>query len=275
MSLAARATSNVSRTAVVIAQARALETAREDRLFDDPLARFFVETTGAIQVAEAGRLNQEHFALRTRFFDDYLVAACEQGVRQVVLLAAGLDTRAFRLPWPSGVHVFEVDLPGLVAFKEAVVGAHRAAPACDRSVIVADLRDDWPGALTAAGFDPDEPTAWLVEGLLMYLSATEGGALLRAVTALSATGSSLAVEHVNQAYLDLPQIQVVQRRLAAFDATWRSTLDDPVGWLANEGWNASITDQVDLAHRHGRPVPALMDPDQVGDARMWLVSATR
>lgn len=275
MSIVTRATSNVSRTAVVIAQARALETERQDRLFADHLARHFVDATGAIQVAEAGRLNQEHFALRTRHFDDYLMAEVDRGTTQVVLLAAGLDTRAYRLEWPDGVRLFEVDLPGLVAFKEAVVGARRAVAACDRRVVVVDLREDWIGALEEAGFDPDRPTAWLVEGLLMYLTPEDGAELRRTLTAASAPGSSVAIEHVNQAYLDLPQIQVVQKRLAPFDAAWRSTLDDPIAWFAEDGWQAEITDQVDLARRHDRPVPALVDPDQVGDARMWLVTAHR
>lgn len=275
MTTATRPTTGVSRTAVIIAQARATEDARPDRLFTDPLAADLVEAVGWIQVADAGRMNQEYFALRTRFFDDHLQAAAAAGCTQVVLLAAGLDTRAFRLTWPDGTQLFEVDLPGLVAFKEAVLRARRAAPACDRVVLPVDLREDWRAALVDAGFDPEQPTAWLVEGLLMYLDTGANDTLLAEIGEVSAPGSRLGFEHANQAYVDLPQMQEVWRRLERFNATWSSTLDDPVAWAARHGWDAQVTTADELAVRHGRPVPPLTDPTRVGDARMWLVEATR
>ncbi len=269
--MATSPTTGVSRTAVIIAQARATETARPDRLFADPLAQAFVDAIGWIQVAEAGRLNQEHFVLRTRFFDDYLRSAWP-GCGQAVIVASGLDTRAFRLDWPSDFPVFEIDLPGLLAFKDAVVGVQRAVPSCRRVVVPADLREDWTAALTDAGFDPAVPTAWLVEGLLMYLDQTSSDMVLASIGGLSAAGSTLAMEHINQAYLDLPEMRAVQERLRRFGATWQSTCDDPVGWLAAHGWTAAVTPQTELAERHGRPVPPLT---VAGDARMWLVSAER
>lgn len=271
----ARPTTGVSRTAVIIAQARATEDERPDRLFSDPLAAALVEAVGWIQVADAGRMNQEYFALRTRFFDDRLRAATAAGCTQVVLLAAGLDTRAFRLDWPAGTTVFEVDLPGLVSFKEAVLGAQRAEPACRRVVLRADLRTDWYTPLVQAGFDPARPTAWLIEGLLMYLERPDADALLDRVGTLSAPGSRLGLEHVNQAYVDLPQMQEVWERLRRFDALWRSTVEDPVAWLAGHGWSARVTSAAGLAATHGRDVPPLTDPARVGDARMWLVDAER
>lgn len=268
-------TTGVSRTAVIIAQARAEEHRREDRLFDDPLAQHFVDTIGWIQVAQAGRLNQEHFVLRTRFFDDYLRAATDAGCRQVVLLAAGLDTRAFRLDWPDGTRLFEVDLPGLLAFKQAVLGVHRAAPRCERAVVRTDLREDWPAELERAGFDPTQPTAWVIEGLLMYLEQADTDSLLRRIGDLSPSGSKIALEHINQAYVDLPEMRAVHQRLRGVGASWKSTIEDPPSWLADHGWTATVTPQTLLAARHRRPVPRLTDPMIVGDARMWLVSGTR
>ncbi|MEU1277179.1 SAM-dependent methyltransferase [Streptomyces sp. NPDC005805] len=270
-----RPTSGVSRTAVIVAQARATEDARPDRLFADPYAQSFVDAVGWIQVAEAGRLNQGHFVLRTRYFDDWFRAAAQAGCRQAVLVAAGLDTRAFRLEWPDGFRVFEIDLPGLMAFKEAVLGVRGAEPSCERTAVHADLREEWTADLLAAGFDASVPTAWLVEGLMMYLEPADNDRLARRIGSLSAPGSRLAIEHVNHAYTELPQLRAVHERLRKVGAAWRSTLEDPRGWLAGHGWTATVTPQSELAARHGRPVPELTDPERVGDARMWLVEAVR
>ncbi|WP_433546980.1 SAM-dependent methyltransferase [Streptomyces sp. CA-294286] len=271
----ARPTSGVSRTAVIIAQARATEDARADRLFADPYAQAFVDAVGWIQVTEAGRLNQGHFVLRTRFFDDWFRVAAGEGCRQAVVLAAGLDTRAYRLEWPEGFRLFEIDLPGLSAFKDAVLGVQGARPACERTAVRADLRDDWPTTLTAAGFDPGQPTAWLVEGLMMYLEPADNDLLVERIGALSAPGSRLALEHVNKAYTDLPPLRTVHERLRKVGASWHATLENPQAWLDGHGWTARVTPQTELAARHGRPVPELTDPRQVGDARMWLVDSVR
>jgi methyltransferase (TIGR00027 family) len=270
-----RPTSGVSRTAVIMAQARATEDARSDRLFTDPYAQSFVDAVGWIQVAEAGRLNQGHFVLRTRFFDDYFRAAAQVGCRQAVLVAAGLDTRAFRLDWPDGFHLFEIDLPGLMAFKEAVLGVRQAEPSCDRTAVRADLRGNWPADLLTAGFDPQQPTAWLIEGLMMYLEPADNDRLLERIGTLSAPGSRLAIEHINQEYTELPQLKAVQERLRKVGAEWRSTVEDPCAWLGAHGWTAAVVPQTELAAQHGRPVPELTDPERVGAARMWLVEATR
>ncbi|MFE7130737.1 SAM-dependent methyltransferase [Streptomyces sp. NPDC057638] len=268
-------THGVSRTALIVAQARATESARTDRLFDDPYARSFVDAAGWIRVAEAGRLNQGHFVLRTRFFDDFLGRAATSGCEQAVILAAGLDSRAYRLPWPDGFTLYEADLPALMEFKDGVLGGLGARPSCDRRPVRADLRDDWPCLLLAAGLDPSRPTAWLIEGLMMYLDPDDNDLLLHRVGTLAAPGSRLALEHVNGAYTRLPQLAAVHERLKHTNAAWRSTLEDPVAWLADRGWSASTTPQTTLAATHGRPVPELTDPALVGDARMWLVEAAR
>lgn len=266
----------VSRTAVLIAQAREAETARADRLFSDPLAGPLIEAAGRIPaVSEAGRRAAQHFVLRTRYFDDRLLDAARAGVRQVVLLAAGLDTRAFRLDWPAGTRLFEVDLPELISFKEKVLADQGAQPACTRTAVAADLREDWPAALRDAGFDAAAPTVWLVEGVLMYLTPEDGARVLEGVELLSAPGSRLAVEHVNRAYIDLPQMAPAMGKLAATQAAWLSSVEDPKAWLAPYGWHAEIAHQADLAREYGRPVPAMADPAIVGSARIWLIHAVR
>ena len=149
--------SPVSRTAVGVAALRAYESSRPDRLFEDPYAAAFAEAGRAALPrtedghARLGALMYPQVVVRTRFFDDYLLGG---GCTQVVLLAAGLDARAFRLAWPPGTRLFELDLPEVLAFKDDVLAAHGATPACERVVVPADLREDWATALREAGFDP-------------------------------------------------------------------------------------------------------------------------
>jgi methyltransferase (TIGR00027 family) len=256
--------SGVGRTAIGMARVRAEESRRPDRLFDDPYAQAFV-------AAAPGALPEEHAAsgqlgswgaaisvqgvLRTRFFDDYLLAACQAGCRQVVLLAAGLDSRAFRLAWPPGVRLFELDLPEVLAFKQRVLAGEGAVPRCARTVLAVDLRGDWPAELTGAGFAPAEPTAWLAEGLLIYLSASEAARLLAAVGQLSAPGSQLALERRTPADARL----LVQARaipaLAEVSAMWRGGLgEDAPDWLARHGWQPQSHDRAALAASYGRPL---------------------
>jgi methyltransferase (TIGR00027 family) len=263
----------VARTAVLIAAARATEQTRHDRLFDDPLAAKLVQAAGSASDLNGVRtLAGDHFVLRTRYFDDELLGTPQP---QVVIMAAGLDTRAFRLRWPPGTTVFEIDLPEMVEFKEDALRDLHARPACERVVVPCDLRDDWPTALIRAGFDPKRPTAWLLEGLFMFLPPDAGDRLLYWVSALSARGSTLALEHVNRAFRDLPQMRPVHQRFDSLDARWQSDVEDPVEWLDAYDWAATVTHQVDLAARHDRAVPAITDPRKVGDARIWLASAVR
>ncbi|SFR10324.1 Leucine carboxyl methyltransferase [Lentzea waywayandensis] len=263
----------VARTAVLIAAARANEQGHLRRLFDDPLAAGLVEAAGSASDLNGVRnLAGDHFVLRTRYFDDELLGTAQP---QVVIMAAGLDTRAFRLQWPPGTTVFELDLPELIEFKEDALREQLAQPACDRVVVPCDLRDDWATALIRAGFDPKRPTAWLLEGLFMFLPPDAGEQILYWVSAMSARGSTLALEHVNRAFRELPQMKAVHQRFDALDARWQSDVEDPVEWLGGYGWDATVTHQVDLAARHDRAVPAITDPRKVGDARIWLASAVR
>ncbi|MFV0524980.1 MAG: SAM-dependent methyltransferase [Acidimicrobiales bacterium] len=266
----------VSRTAVVVAQARADESTRTDRLFTDPHAQVLVAAAGRIEgLSAAGKMAGTHFVLRTRFFDDLLGAAVDTGCHQVVLVGAGLDTRAFRLHWPPGVRLFELDLPDLLAFKDQVLAEAGADPTCVRVPVPVDLRDDWPTSLEAAGYDATLPTVWLIEGVLMYLPSAAADRLMERIGQLSRPGSRLGLEHANRAYMELPMMRKAKQRLSTTDAGWQSSVEDPVGWLGGHGWRAEVTSPRDLASRHGRTLPPVVDPDQVGGAQLWLVGAER
>lgn len=254
------ALNDVSRTALAVAMVRARESARPHPLFDDPYAAAFLTAAGADASTEPDPASDSlaagltwHVLIRTRFYDDCLLAACEDDVRQVVLIAAGLDTRAFRLPWPAGVRVFELDLPPMLAFKDRVLGAADAVPRCERFALPADMaRDDWPARLVEAGLDPDAPTAWLVEGLLIYLSADEVAGLLGGVGSLSAPGSRLHLER--GADTAGPGSVPSTDPAARITSLWKGGLGaDTGGWLREHGWTTEEYDSAKLAADYGHP----------------------
>ncbi|KAA2259413.1 SAM-dependent methyltransferase [Solihabitans fulvus] len=251
--MTADAPTGVGATALAVAGFRALESERADRLFEDPFAADFVAAIGGTVALEPKWVGlAHHVSIRTRFFDDQLLEAAEAGCRQVVLLAAGLDTRALRLAWPDGTTVFELDLPDVLAFKERVLAGR--PPRCDRRTVVADLREDWPAALVAAGLRVDEPIAWLAEGILVYLTGDEVERLIGALRGVSPMGSRLALAH----------------SLRNTRGVWRSTLtEEPVGWLARHGWHGVAHDTVGLSERYGRRVPGS------GPSHAVLASAVR
>lgn len=185
-------------TARMTAAARARETERPDRLFTDafaaePAGREGFEFLDRHDAAVGQR--RPVFAVRTRFFDAHLLAAAQDlGIRQGILLTAGLDTRAFRLEWPAGVHIYELDKPEVLAYKATVLASFEAAPRCSRHVAAVDLRTEWPGVLLAAGYRTEEPSIWLAEGLLFYLPAAAVGRLLDDVASLSVAGSRLGTD---------------------------------------------------------------------------------
>ena len=273
----------VGKTALGVAMVRARESRRADRLFDDPYAQAFVDAApGAFP--EEPKTSEERAALgpmaslgaafcargviRTRFFDDYLTAATAAGSRQVVLLAAGLDTRAFRLAWPEGTCLFEVDLPAVLAFKDSVLAARGAVPRCARAAVPADLRAGWTSALATAGYDRTSRAAWLAEGLLIYLTATEAGQLLADVTELSAPGSQLAFEHSPMAAAALTSRSQQMPTMHPYAKLWKGGLgDDASGWLSRHGWQPQFHDLAALAAAYRRPVP--------GQARGGFLTAIR
>ncbi len=276
--------SSVGATAVMVAAARAAETARPEPLISDPYAKILVADAGAgawdfmlddSLVSKIGEGDPEiaalfenmgsYQAVRTHFFDDFFAHATGAGIRQVVILAAGLDSRAFRLPWPAGTTVFEIDQPKVLEYKASTLALHDVSPAADRSEVPVDLRQDWPAALVKAGFDNGQPTAWLAEGLLMYLPADAQDRLFTQITELSAPGSRVAAETMG--------IQADERRermrerfatIAAqvgvepMDIT-ELTYEDPdradvAVWLAAHGWRSEAVSSNDEMRRLDRLV---------------------
>ena len=251
----------VPKTALGVARIRAGESRRDDRLFDDPYAAAFV---AAMPDAYAGDVTRDgaartvgarialHVVIRTKFYDDYLLAAASDGIRQIALLAAGLDARAFRLPWPTDTTVYEVDLPDMLAFKEDVLARSEGAPLCNRVVVAADLTGDWPMTLVDAGFDPTARTAWLIEGLIVYLTANDAARVLETAATLSAPGSQLSCEQGRSAM----QLAAQSAESGASEATrlWQGGIEDIPGWLSERGWSVEQHALGDLARDYGRPI---------------------
>lgn len=271
----------VGLTALLVAAARAIETHRDDALARDVYAEHFVLAAPAsadwpvrLQQVPDGDANPlwgrfaRYFGLRTRVLDDFLLRSVYTGgIRQVVLLGAGLDTRAFRLDWPApSCTVFEIDREGVLAFKHKVLDGLSAAPKAARVPVPADLRDDWVGALAAAGFDAAVPSVWLAEGLLFYLPAAAETHLIDTVDRLSAGGSALAFEVKLDKdlleYRDSPlytstadQIGIDLLHLFA-----REQRPDSAGDLAGKGWSTSVRTPFDYTRHHGRgPLPEQND----------------
>jgi methyltransferase (TIGR00027 family) len=262
----------VARTALLVAAARAIETHRPDALARDEFAEHFVRAARAsadwpVRPEEVpdgdadplwGRLGR-YFGLRTRVLDDFLLDVCGVGgARQVVVLGAGLDTRAFRLAWPPGRVVYEIDAPGVLAFKGAVLDRLGAVPGASWVPVGADLREDWAAALAHAGFDPALPTAWLVEGVLLYLPAAAETRLLETVDELSPPGSALACEvkfgahdpEVRDSPLYAASIEHIGvDLLALFDTDPRP---DSAALLTARAWTATVAEPFAYARRFGR-----------------------
>jgi methyltransferase (TIGR00027 family) len=277
-------TESVGATALSVAAARAVETGSDDPLIRDQFAYLLVSTAGQPwerlasslewigdddHGRRAHRLAIDYQAVRTHYFDSYFADAVATGIRQVVILAAGLDSRAFRLKWPAGTSVYEIDQPQVVAYKTSTLESAGAAPTAERRTVQVDLRDDWAAALTAVGFDSSQPTAWLAEGLLPYLPAEAQDRLFEIVTGLSAPGSRVAVEAFSLGTADNEARRVARR--ARFDRMrQRLGLDinvetltyqesdrvDAADWLTEHGWQVSAVSNTDEMARLGRAVPA-------------------
>ncbi|WP_343710284.1 class I SAM-dependent methyltransferase [Mycobacterium sp.] len=231
--------SSVGATATMVAAARAVATRADRPLFDDPFAEPLVRAvgidlftrlaTGELTAADLdddtgpGRAGMSRMtdtmAVRTKFFDDFFIQAAEAGVAQAVILASGLDSRAYRLPWPDGTTVYEIDQPSVIDFKSRALADLGATPTANRRPVAVDLRDDWPAALRAAGFDPGQPTAWSAEGLLGYLPPEAQDRLLDTVTELSAPGSRFATESAPDR--DPATEQRIKERMKAISTRWR------------------------------------------------------
>ena len=203
--------SSVGATATAVAASRAIASQGPNRLLDDPWADPLVRAVGIdtfiklidgeIDNIDDPILNRdamnEQITVRTRYFDNFFTEATAAGIRQAVILASGLDTRAYRLPWPADTVVYEIDQPGVIEFKTRTLAELGAAPTAQRRAVAIDLREDWPSALVDAGFDTRRPTAWSAEGLLVYLPPDAQDRLFDNIVALSARGSRIATEHLD------------------------------------------------------------------------------
>jgi methyltransferase (TIGR00027 family) len=263
-------------TARWTAAVRALETARPDRLFDDPWAAELAGPEGRAWIEARTPESVLPIVLRIRYFDDWLQGVvASAAIRQVVLLGAGLDTRSLRLPWPADATVFELDREPVLAHKEEVLVRAAAVPRCPRRTLAADLVADWPAALEAAGFDRRRPTAWLLEGLLFYLPGEQVERVLGQVTELAAPGSHLGFDIVNAAVLTSPYTRAWVEMQAASGAPWLGTMEDPVAFLAGLGWSAALSQAGQPEAHHGRwslPVVPTTLPDF---PHSWFVTASR
>jgi methyltransferase (TIGR00027 family) len=212
-------------------------------------------------------------AVRTKYFDDYFLDATQAGVRQAVILASGLDSRAYRLPWPAGTVVYELDQPEVIDFKTTTLAGLGAEPAATRRTIPIDLRQDWPAALKAAGLDTTVPTAWLAEGLLIYLPPEAQDRLFDNITALSAPGSTVATEFV-PGIIDFDFDKTSQMANTFRDhgvdidmgsLVYTGQRSHVVDYLKGKGWDAEGVTRAELFQRNGIDVPAVEDDDPLGE----------
>lgn len=269
---------SVGATATMVAAARALATREPDALIDDPYADALVRAVGIEFLVKlldgeipsgddgdggAAALMTVMMAVRTRFFDDFFVDACASGARQAVILASGLDSRAYRLPWPDGTVVYELDRPEVIDAKSATMADIGATPTCDRRSVAADLREDWPAALRRSGFDASAPTAWSAEGLLVYLPPEAQDHLFDDVTALSAVGSRLATEyHVDGGAGLRARTAAMRQAWGAHgfgvdfeDLTYSGERRPVVDYLSERGWRVSARIKPEVFAHYGRDFP--------------------
>jgi methyltransferase (TIGR00027 family) len=265
-----------------IAASRAVESDRADALFHDPLARSLAGDEGfAVRQAMRGGIagnddRDPHLSIRTRFFDDALLDAVRTGgARQVLMLAAGMDSRAFRLDWPDGVVLFEVDRPEIFDYKEPIVKRLGVQPRCDRRVVGADLAGDWTPSLRAARFDTSAKTAVLIEGLLMYLDEQEARGLLEALRSLVPAQSWMGMDVVNSEMLTSPYSAGLMRMLSSLGCPWKFGVSSAADFLGEYGWSATLTSPGEPEANYGIwPFPPI--PQQVANLpRTWLVRAER
>jgi methyltransferase (TIGR00027 family) len=274
---------SVGSTAVMVAAARAGETEREAPLIRDPYAKIlvtgagtgiwefmldqsFVERVAAADAESAAIVEHmgNYQAVRTHYFDAFFADAAASGIRQVVILASGLDSRAYRLEWPAGTTVFEIDQPKVLEYKAATLANHGVQPSAIRHEVPIDLRYDWPAALADAGFDASVPTAWLAEGLLMYLPADAQDRLFAQITQLSAPGSRVAAETVGVQAEDRRELMRERFQQLAAQFGIEDAMDvgdlmyhdedraDVTDWLNGHGWTASAVTSQDEMQRLDR-----------------------
>ncbi len=269
--------SSVGATATAVAASRAMASQNPDALLNDPWADPLVRAVGIDTFVKLidGQLEQgddpllnrsamnEQITVRTRFFDDFFVQATEAGIRQAVILASGLDTRAYRLPWPSGTTVFEIDQPEVISFKTRTLADLGAEPTAERTTVAIDLREDWPAALIEAGFDPGQPTAWSAEGLLVYLPPEAQDRLFDNIAALSAPGSRIATEHMDMRDVPADWAERLTERSKRIGSNidlaelfYTGDRNPAADYLGSRGWRTDIKTTEQAYAANGFEVPS-------------------
>jgi methyltransferase (TIGR00027 family) len=266
----------VAATGLLAAAVRAAEADRDDPLFADPFAERLAGDDGrrllADAVAATGQSPAE-IAIRTRFFDEALLEAQRDGLSQVVILAAGMDARAYRLPWRPATTVYEVDQPQVIAAKDERLGD--AQPRCRRVAVGIDLSEDWPKALRSQGFTSSAKTAWLVEGLLQYIQAPAVDTLFARIDALSAPGDLLLYNVIGRSLLEAPFLQSTQQFMRRLGAPWTFGTDTPAALVDGRGWTTVVTDVAEPGSRWHRWEHPVVPLDVPGVPRGYFVAATK
>ncbi len=285
--------SSVGATATMVAAGRAIASQDSHGLIDDPFAAPLVRAVGievftkmvdgeldltalsqlAPDAAERARANIDEMAVRTRFFDDFFIDATASGIRQAVILASGLDSRAYRLPWPDGTVVYEIDQPEVIEFKSRTLAGLGAEPTAQRHNVPIDLRDDWPAALQAAGFDPAKPTAWCAEGLLIYLPPEAQDRLFDNIARLSAPGSAVATEFVpglkdfdpEKARAATATFSQLGLNMDMPSLIYHGERHSAADYLTTKGWEMTGVVRGELFVRHGLPAPPRDEDDPMGE----------
>ncbi len=282
--------SSVGATATMVAAGRAMASKDPRGLINDPFAEPLVRAVGLDFFTKMmdGELDMssvenvsplraqamvDGMAVRTKYFDDYFLNATGAGVRQAVILASGLDSRAYRLAWPAGTVVYEIDQPQVIDFKTTTLAGIGAEPTATRRTVPIDLRADWPAALQAAGLDTTAPTAWLAEGLLIYLPPEAQDRLFDNITALSVAGSTIATEFV-PGIIDF-DAERVREMSGAFrehgididmaSLVYSGERNHVVDYLRSKGWDVDGVTRTELFQRNGFEVRALEDDDPLGE----------
>lgn len=286
--------SSVGATATMVAAARAMASTAKNPLINDPFAEplvcavgvdFFTRlVTGDLRPEDLDSDTEsvgmqrmaDSMAVRTKFFDEFFLSATEAGIHQAVILASGLDSRAYRLAWPAGTTVYEIDQPEVIEFKTRTLADLGAEPTANRRTVAIDLRYDWPSALIEEGFDPNQPAAWSAEGLLGYLPPDAQDRLLDTITELSAPGSRVAVESVPN--IDASDHEKAIERMRQASERWRDhgfDLDfgelvylgdrnEAASYLGVHGWQLSRSSAKELFAANGLP-PLPEDDEDVGN----------
>jgi methyltransferase (TIGR00027 family) len=269
--------SSVGATATAVAASRAMASQGPDPLLDDPWADPLVRAVGIdtfikLIDGEIGpgdddpllnrRAMNEQITVRTRFFDDFFLQATGSGIRQAVILASGLDTRAYRLRWPAGTVVYEIDQPEVIDFKTRTLAGGAAEPSAQRRTVAIDLRDDWPSALVAAGLDTGQPTAWSAEGLLVYLPSDAQDRLFDNIAALSAPGSRIATEHMDMRNVPSDWAQRLTERsrrigsdINLAELFYTGERNTAAEYLTGHGWRVDVRTTEEIYAANGFELP--------------------